>query len=253
MKWIFSKLKKHRYLSFCFLFIITILIILFIIWLGYIRKWPEKQIYYYNSFDQSIKDWRGLDFEWKTQQDKDKIISLSRKKYLTPYFMHKLSLEESPPETFVWHFQVFIDSFTDEAVTVGTVLFPIEPLVLVVDQKGRLGVSHSLFAAPAYSTSLKKHIRKKQWEDIYVFIDNTKQQYTVYINNKKVISNTWKAPTYPLKEIWLGCIWIKGGGGYGSPLGVSYNNITLGTKGILPKPSFPQFILECIDLLFELF
>lgn len=249
-----KKLKKLHLLIKILILIIIIFLILFISWIFYLESFPEKKVYFNDSFDQGLTDWKGIDMSLELKNPKhdkkDKMVKLLAKEYLAPHIYYDLPSSKAPPATFVYHFEVKVSSYTDEAVTLSALIFPTDPTAIVSRKDGTLGSSHSLFAKPTYST-LSSKLKKDTWQDIYIYFDISKHNYTIYIDDKKVLTNEYKGSTYPLQKIWLGTLWVKGGGSYGSASDICYDNISLGNKGLLEKASFPHYLLNLWHSLFS--
>lgn len=243
------KLKTKRKLVIGITSFLTLLIILLGGWIWELSNYPDKVIYYQETFDESMGKWEGIDAKWQQETKEGQengSVNLSAKKYLAPHIKYDLSIEESSSDVFVWHFQTRVASFTDKAMTLGALGFSAGPMVIVVDNKGGLGIANNLFDPPVYDSNPMVNFKKDKWQDIYVHVDGVKQKLIFYINDKKVLTQEWKQATFPVQEIWLGAIWLKGGGSYGVPLDVSYDNITLGNEGLLPKPSFLEYMKNII-------
>jgi hypothetical protein len=204
---------------------------------------PEPKVYLHDDFAQGIEGWQTLDATWLKEEN---AVRLARQKHAVPYLARSLPPEQAPPEAFVWHFSVCVSSFTDEAVVLGALILPHSPVAVVVNGEGRLGVAHDLFAPPSYTTALLARLPKDEWQDIYLLLSDREKKLEVYLNNRRVIAREWLEPVFPVQEIWLGCLWLKGAGNYGAPLDVSYKSTTLGNKGILPRASFLGFLLDSV-------
>ena len=66
----------------------------------------------------------------------------------------------------------------------------------------------------------------------------------VYHDNYEVLTQPLHGETYPVIEIWLGAIWLKGGGNYGAPIDIQYDTIELSNAGMLPKYTFLEYIIN---------
>ena len=206
---------------------------------------PEPKVYFHDDFAQGIGGWQTLDATWSKEQG---AVRLARQKHAAPYLARSLPLEQAPPESFVWHFSVRVSSFTDEAVVLGALILPHSPVAVVVNGEGRLGIAHDLFAPPSYTTAPLARLRKDEWQDVYLFLSDREKKLEVYLNNRRVITREWLEPVFPVQQIWLGALWLKGVGNYGAPLDISYKSTTLGNRGILPRPSFLGFLLDSVGL-----
>lgn len=238
-----SIFKNRPVLTILFALIFLILISVLCCWFYVIAKWPEPEIYFKTGFNRSLAGWKNIDAQWLEQYEKRQgILKLNRKKYMTPYAMKTLSLEQTPSETHVLHFAVRVNSFTEDAITLATLYYPTGPLAIIVNKDSHLGFSDDLFAQPEYKNSPRDYLLKDKWQDIYVYINNEEKNITLYLGPQKILTRTWESPTYPVQEIWLGAVWYKGSGNYGSPINIAYDRVTLGNKGIIPKPNIFNFI-----------
>lgn len=247
---LYNKLKRKRALLIILICIITLIVILFAGWTWTIVTFPDKKVYFYESFNDGIDGWENIDAELITEIQEGKSngsVKLASKKYLSPYLIYNFPNGQSPPDNFVWHFKVRQSSFTSNSMTLGALCFSTKPIVLIIDKEGRVGVSHHIFSPPKYASKLTTKLSKAQWQDVYVDIDSKKQQLTIYIDEQKVLSQPYKELTYPLQKVWLGTIWVGGSENYGIPLDVSFDDVTIGNKGLLPKPSFPEYVLNIFN------
>jgi len=227
-----------------------IFIILFVISLiGYVQniQRPLPTMYINESFQKGIHEWVGVDYTWIDQENEQEqprkgIVKLARKEYLAPYLMYKIPLDKAPQESFVWHFRTKVSSFTDDAIVLGALIVPNDTITISVNDRGQLGIGHHLFEPPRYSESLLGKVTKEKWEDIHVYIDVEEKELTLFIDNKRVLKEELHSETYPVQEIWIGAIWLKGAGNYGAPLNIQYDEISIGNKGILPKPSYVEYL-----------
>ena len=73
---------------------------------------------------------------------------------------------------------------------------------------------------------------------------------TIYVVDNQILTNPYISSTNPVQEIWLGAIWLEGGGRYGAPLDISYTTVNLGNKGMLPKLSFIKYTINLIRTVF---
>ena len=223
---------------------ILLLIISFFLWAWYRHTTlPEPEVYFHEDLGQGIEGWQTLDAIWL---EKEGVIRLARQKYAAPYLARSLPPEQAPPEDFVWHFPVRVSSFTDEAVVLGALVLPYSTVAVVVNEEGRLGVAQNLFAPPSYTTAVLARLPKGEWQDIYLLLSDREKKLELYLNNRRVLTREWLEPVFPVEQIWLGALWLKGAGNYGAPLDVCYKSITLGNKGILPKASFLGFLLDLV-------
>jgi len=235
--------------------ILSILLLLFSIffikWVVYRFSFPDKIVYFEESFSQGINNWTALDGTWKAKDGKENgIIQLSQSKYATPYIQKTLDISQSPPQSFVWQTRLKVSSFTGNAVTLGTLVFPTGQITLVMNVNNQIGVSYNLFDKPVYSQGLFSRLSKNQWYDIYVLVNGSNKQIIVYVGDNQVLTKPYISSTTPVQEIWLGAIWLEGGGRYGAPTNISYKTVNLGNKGLLPKLSFIKYSLNMIKTIF---
>ncbi|HEY8805304.1 MAG TPA: hypothetical protein VIM42_09420 [Clostridium sp.] len=66
----------------------------------------------------------------------------------------------------------------------------------------------------------------------------------------QVLTNPYISSTTPVQEIWLGAIWLQGGGQYGAPSNISYELVNIGNNGFLPKLSFIKYTFNMIKTVF---
>lgn len=241
-------------LSIILLIILLLFSVFFIKWIVYRFTFPNKIVYFQESFSKGIDNWKALDGTWKAKDGKENgIIQLSQKKYATPYIYKKLKLSQTPPQNFVWKIRLKVSSFTGNGVTLGTLIFPTGQITLVMNTDNQLGVSTNIFDKPVYSQGLYSHLSKNQWYDIYVLVNNSAKNITLYAGDAQLLVNPYISSTIPVQEIWLGAIWLEGGGRYGAPLNISYTTVDFGNKGLLPKQSFIKYTINMIRTIFEVF
>lgn len=245
---IFIDKNRRKILMLLILIPLAIFIFYLLNWYNYIKEIPDEHIYFVETFDEGTKSWEGLDFTLVNgESDGDKTVNLSRKKYLAPHLMYDLPTELSPPESYVFRFHVKVTSFSNDTVTLGTLWFSTGPIAIVMDKSGRLGVATNLFSQPIYGPKLSKVLEKDKWNIIDIQFDNKSNKYILYLNGNKIMSNDYLGETYPVQEIWLGAIWVKGAGNYGVPTNISYDDIILANEGILKKPSFFEYIFNYLS------
>lgn len=221
--------------------------IFFIKWAIYWFTFPKKIVYFQDSFSEGINNWTVLDGTWKAKDGYENgVIQLSKKQYAAPYIEKDLQLSQSPPESFVWQTRLKVSSFTGNALTLGTVAFPNGQITLVINKNNQLGVSYNLFDKPVYSQGPFSSLNRNKWYDIYVLVDGSKKKIIVYVGNKQVLTNPYISSTLPVQELWLGSIWLEGGGQYGAPLDVCYSTVNLENNGALPKLSFLPYTMNMI-------
>jgi hypothetical protein len=250
-----TKQKKNKKLPLILLLICIPLLLLVILLISYFQaiQRPQTEIYFEEYFDIGIDHWKSVDAIWLEKdlndtslQARKNILKLARKEYLAPYAMTKLQLDQSPQEAFVWQFSVRISKFTDDAVTLSSLVLPYAELTIVANDEGKIGFSRNLFEQPTYSTSFNNKLIQNEWQDISVFINPKQKEVTLFLNNKQILVQTLEEEVYPVHEIWLGAIWLKGGGNYGSPIDIQFDEITLGNDALIPKPSFYEFTKQLV-------
>lgn len=248
--------EKSRYRRILVTLVISFIAVFFnlmINWWNCIREIPSEKVYFSENFNDSMDRWESLDGKLINENNEDsseKYVKLSVNKYFAPHLKHEMAENETPPDSFVFKFKVRVSNFTGEAITLGTLSFATQPIVIVANQDRQVGIAHDMFTNPIYSNNLKGRLKKDEWQDVYVMVDGRKQTLTVYINNSKAISESFKDITYPLKQIWLGTIWVKGGGNYGAPMDVSFDDVTIGNEGILYRPTLIQYISDFSSAIF---
>lgn len=191
---------------------------------------PEPEIYFEAGFDRAPVDWSGLDYTWLEPEG---VIRLAYRDYAAPHLYLKLSPEQSPPAGFVWRLRVFVSAFTDEGVVLGSLFFPHGPLALAVNRDGCLGIARDLFAPPVYGSAPR--LALNQWQELLVHCDTRKREVTVYLGSRPVLTEPLLEPVFPVQEVWLGAVWLKGGGNYGAPLDILYSGTALGNEGLLQR------------------
>lgn len=243
--------KRKPILSIILSFIILLFSVFFIKWTVYRFSLPNKIVYYEESFSKDIDKWNALDGTWKAKDGNENgIIQLSQKQYATPYIQRNLLISQTPPQDFVWKTRLKVTSFTGNAVTLGTLVFPTGQITLIMNANNQIGVSYNLFDKPVYSKDPFSHLSRNQWSDIYVLVNGSNKKIIVYVGDNQVLTNQFISSTTPVQEIWLGAIWLEGGGRYGAPLNISYNTVNLGNKGSLPKLSFIKYTFNMIRAVF---
>jgi hypothetical protein len=200
----------------------------------------KAMIYFSEDFDTQQSRWQFNDANWETNSAKG-VVHLSRKEFITPNINTVLASNEIPQESFVWHMKVKVTAFTDEATTLGAIYFPTGSITVVVNEEGKLGLAHHLFKQPTYSKKSFSTLEKGEWADVYVMVDEKTDKLLLFLNGKKIMQTEWEQETYPIQEIWLGTVWLKGAGKYGSAVNISFDEVTIADENILPKPSYYQF------------
>ncbi|MCA1031197.1 hypothetical protein LCL95_09195 [Bacillus timonensis] len=200
------------------------------------------EIYYSTEFDSANNEWVLTDAKWLSEyHELNGIMKLSRQNYFSPNMMTEFSTEESPPESFVFKVTTRVRSFTESSMTLATLYFPTGPLSIVVNNNYEIGLSNDFNAKPTYSDDAT--IQPDQWEEIYVFVNGTSNEATVYLNDEKIITQPWLGETFPLQEVWLGSIWVGGGGGYGVTTDVAFDSLFIGNEYLLPQESFTDYLI----------
>jgi len=243
--------KRKPILSIILAIILLLVATFFVKWIAYRFSFPNKIVYFQESFSQGIDNWNGLDGIWKAKDGKENgIIQLSKNKYAAPYIKKTLQISQTPPQSFVWQIRLKVSSFTGNAVTLGTLVFPTGQITLVINDNNKIGVSYNLFDKPVYSQGLFSGLSKNQWYDIYVLVNGSNKKIIVYVGDNQVLTNPYVSTTTPVQQIWLGAIWLEGGGQYGAPSDISYKTVNLGNKGLLPKLSFIKYTFNMIKTIF---
>lgn len=214
-------------------------------WCQYLIQYPEKEVYFSDSFEKGIDEWESLDSSWIAQEDKNiGIVKLARKIYETPYVMKTLLPDNTPSPSYIWHIRFKVNAFTNDAFTLATLILPTDQITLIINKDNYIGLSGNLFDTPKYSNNFSHRFPRGVWNDIYVQVDGRKSSITVYKHNTKIFSTEFKSNANPVQEVWLGTIWLNGGGYYGSALDVSFDSVTIGSEGLLPKASFIEYALR---------
>ena len=200
---------------------------------------PEIQYYFQETFQEKGENWNGVDYSWDKENN---LIQLSRQEYLAPNIMFPIPLEQAPQELLVFHFRVNVSKYTDNALTLGALVFPQGSLALIINDDGNIGIARELFDQPKFVDSIFNSLSNDEWQDIHVYVNSKKDLLQIYLNNHQVLSEQWDDEIYPLQEIWLGSIWLKGPANYGAPLDLKYDSIEIANEGLVPKPSFMEYI-----------
>jgi hypothetical protein len=215
----------------------------------YNLSFPVKEIYYSEEFSEGLGSWKGLDIEW-LKEGQNGIITLSKKKFATPYAMVNLSAEQAPPTKFVWHFRTRVSSFTNNAVTLGTLIFPTGQITIFTDQAGRLGLADNLFNEATYSVGAFEKLKRNEWQDLYIIKDDIKRTISLFNGGIEVLEIENEFLNLSPQELWLGAIWLNGSEDYGAPLNISYDTVELGNEGILKK-SYWTYLMNLIKNFFS--
>lgn len=115
----------------------------------------------------------------------------------------------------------------------ASISLPTEPIVLVMNDMGLLGITHNIFQKPIYSDKKYSSVKTGKWEDIYIYANSKEKKNKIFINKKLVLEEDWNGATYPLNEITFGSFWINGAGSYYAMQDVSYADISIGNEGLL--------------------
>lgn len=231
--------------------LIVILCTITIMWIIHNHNHPDPKIYFSTSFDKGIDMYKSLDATWTPENNKSSngIVTLSSNEYAAPYLMLPVTLSQNPSNPFVFYIKTYISSYTNEAVNLGTLIYPTGSISVITNQNDQIGFSNDLFSKPVYSKT--SPIKKDSWNHIYTCIDTKKNHIYIYVNKSIVLSSEFKATVYPIQEIWLGSIWLYGTGQYGAPKNIKYSNVELGNKGIIPEPSWLEFTRNSIFDIFN--
>jgi hypothetical protein len=201
------------------------------------------EVYYSTEFNELNSDWTTYDATTLSDyHGQTGVIKLARNEYFSPNMMTTEGLRNIHTDTFVYHFKARLHSFTQSSVTLSTLYFPTGPITIVANKEHQIGVATDFKAEPIYSNA--EEIKKDTWEDIYVSVDGLGNEVTLYLNENKLMTIPYKGETYPLQEIWLGSIWVGGGGGYGIPTDIAFDELHIGNESLLPKQSYTDFLLS---------
>ncbi len=224
------------------LVLLLFICILILVWIMYIHNSPRPEIYFSTNFDNGIDMYTHFDATWEPDADalNKGVVTLAIKTYAAPHLIIPLTLEENPPHSFVFHIRVYIASYTSEAINIGTLIYPTGSMSVITNLNEQVGVSNNLFAVPLYSSY--QTLKRNKWNDVHTLFDLSNKKIDIYVNNKLLFTTKYEDTFYPLQEIWLGAIWLYGGGRYGAPKNVQYSYIAIGNEGLLPKSTFFEYI-----------
>ncbi len=228
--------RKHFLLVITGAIFALLIAVYLLVWYQYLSR-PEPEVYFTTAFAEGLEGWTAVDARWEEQT-----VMLARREYAAPYLMLPLSTAQSPPEDFTWYLPVKVSRFTNEAMVLGAVFLPHGPVAVVLSEGGRLGIARNLFASPEYSTAPLAYLYPDQWADVYVYVNSKEKQIELYLNSRLVLTTAMVESTFPVMEVWLGALWLGGAGNYGAPLNVTYKEVTFGNVGLLPQPSFWEFL-----------
>lgn len=240
-----NRLYKVKVIT-CLLLAAAILffVVEFICWRVYLSGIPARTDWFLEDFSDGIKDWETLDATYMPfSHEAEGVMQLAKDKFFAPFANQKINLTRMGQESFVFHFRVYNDSFQGDAVTLGSIVYSTGVITIVQNKKGELGLSPDLMTEASYSTNSLAKINQKEWQDIYLLYDNSRQTVRL-LNGKSTALTEEEYPiSTPLLEIWLGAIWIGGSENYGAPAGIEYDEVSVSNPGILPKPAFIEFIV----------
>lgn len=157
--------------------------------------------------------------------------------YLNMVFSTNKVVDAGKTATFHYYVEVF-DGAGAKIGGIGSELTP--------DKDHYLGITYNLFDKASYSHNIASKLKKNRWQDVYLYYDSGKKAIYIYNGESLATKIEYKAFTSPLQEVWLGSIWIGGGENYGPPINILYDEISISNRGILPKPSFIQYIINRI-------
>lgn len=232
--------KKQDNYKLALKIIIIILLLIFlvsssIIYMKYHKLTSVTPETYYDVTDWS--NWEGVDYEIK-----DHRLLLKRYKYYAPYAMTRILPENSPQEIAVIKVSVAVTKFTDSSYTILTAYTPSGSLSLITDTTGRVGITRSPDEFPEYS---RDRVITSKKHDLHFVINTPESIASIYVDGTHAITADWDGYLYPLQEIWLGSFWVGGQTGYGAPLDVTVEGLTVGDENLLFQDySIYQFLKD---------
>lgn len=171
---------------------------------------------------------------------------LALREFRAQYLVHEVRAEEQPDWSFVYGFHVKLHRFSGEAVTLAALVFPTGKMSVVVSRGGSVGLAFNLFEEPVLSNH---RLRMEEWEKIQLYVDYDSGKVGLYLNDVKVLEDDLRGRNLPLLKIWIGVIWMGGGGGYGMMMEGYFDGVALGGKDLLtpktPIPAFTITVLAC--------
>lgn len=202
---------------------------------------------FYEPFS-SLEGWDTLDATLLEEyKEKQNVVKLLSSQWAAPYIKRELSEDETPTErNYIWYFQVCVPSFDfrafgqyKDATVLGELMLgnpinnsKIPGFAVVLDKNGRLGLQEDVQSDdfmnkdPVYSQ--KPVITADKWEDIYVRVYGSENKIMLFRGSENVLTHSWERATLPVREIWLGHVFLGGKGNYGVPIdGVYYGEVAL--------------------------
>lgn len=139
-------------------------------------KVSNATIYFQETFKNGIVQWENYDAIW-TLKDEERvgIVNLKRREFMAPHLAYTLSLNQFPPEAFVWHLAVKVSSFSNKSTTLGAISTPTGLITIVVNEKNQLGLAKDIFSPAMYQTSPIYKLKGNKWQDIYVYVNEPKK------------------------------------------------------------------------------
>lgn len=238
------RIKKVKILFRIILIIIVLFFIIeFIAWQLYLSSFPKKVDWYSEDFTNGIDQWRCLDATYLLENhDERGVLKLSKNSYFAPSAMKSIDITHMGQESFVFYFRVYSASFLGDVVNLGSLSYATGELSIVEKNNGYLGLATNMMEKATFSTNKKAKLHDNQWNDIYLYYDNSRKLIRLYNDKNLVLTIKDFTISMPLNEIWLGSIWIVGEENYGAPTDIEYSFVNISNKGRLPKLNFWEFI-----------
>jgi hypothetical protein len=238
--------KINRIKAILLLIIALILIFLlveFIFWRFYIESFPTREDWYSESFIDGIQDWETLDATYlPISHEADGVLQLAKNEYYAPSATTDLNLIKMGQDDFIFHIKVYVTSFLDDSLTLGTLAYSTGQYAIVLNKDNYLGIASNLMGNATYSNKDFTRIKRDMWQDIYLYYKDEKETISLYNGGKLALTVDEQIISMPLTDLWLGSIWIGGKEKYGAPIEIQYDEINISNRGILPKENFWQFL-----------
>jgi len=217
----------------------------FICWRLYLSALPDRADWFQDDFAEGISDWRTLDTAYiPLSHEAEGVMLLAKDKFFAPSAMRRINLTQMGQETFVFYFRIYSGSFQGDAVTLGSIVYSTGILTIIQNKEGQLGIATELMDEAVYSTGSLSKVKQDEWQDIYLVYHNGKNTVELMNGKSKALTLENYTISVPLSEIWLGAIWIGGSENYGAPVNMEYDEVAVSNLGILPKPTFIEFIVN---------
>lgn len=165
--------------------------------------------------------WDGIDFD----REGDSIV-LSRDRYMAPHLEMEIGDTLQRQSRVAIHSRGRLGGYSGGAYTLMAVKTTIgDTLVVAVDREGRVALVSDPFASPDFSDA-----RFEGEYEMLLLIDRGTGSSELFLDGRRVVSNTWSGAENHINKLWVGSIWIGGGANYGAPIDHEIYEVVVGSE-----------------------